>query len=211
MSVVGGGALALFVYALISWSLAVGYFPRALPGLSPAAYVAGGVVAALLLFASVLLRELSHSLVAQREGLGVTRDHPPHIFGGVSQLDGEPPSPGGVPDRGRGPAHELRDRGRPVGDRRRGRGERRLQRRRARLPALRQRRGGPLQPGAGSRKRDAGSSAASPGSARRGVPSAGGRGMFSSLSFRSHRLDEPSKSSVFMAKPFVGSYRTAAR
>ena len=82
----------LAIYALITWTLAAGYFPRALPDLEPAEYWAHGLVASLLLFASVLLHELSHSLVALAHGLSV-RGITLHVFGGVSQLDGEPPSP----------------------------------------------------------------------------------------------------------------------
>jgi Zn-dependent protease/CBS domain-containing protein len=82
----------VFIYALITWTLAVGYFPRQLPGLEPMAYWANGLLAALLLFVSVLIHELAHSLVAIRNGLtvsGITL----HLLGGVSQLDDEPPDP----------------------------------------------------------------------------------------------------------------------
>jgi Zn-dependent protease/predicted transcriptional regulator len=81
----------LVVYALITWTLAVGYFPRTLPDLSPVAAWVSGLAAALLLFVSVLLHELSHSIVARAHGLGV-RGITLHIFGGVSQLEEEPPS-----------------------------------------------------------------------------------------------------------------------
>src|SRR5437867_658533 len=54
----------LLIFAVISWSLASGYFPRVIPALSPAAYWLQGLVAALLLFATVFLHELSHALVA---------------------------------------------------------------------------------------------------------------------------------------------------
>jgi len=81
----------LAIYALITWTLAVGYFPQAIPNLPAAAYWAHGLVAALLLFVSVLLHELSHSLVALGHGLGV-RGITLHVFGGVSQLEDEPPS-----------------------------------------------------------------------------------------------------------------------
>lgn len=82
----------VLIYALITWTLAVGYFPRQLPGLEPVAYWANGLLAALLLFASVLIHELAHSLVAVRQGLavsGITL----HLLGGVSQLEDEPPDP----------------------------------------------------------------------------------------------------------------------
>ena len=82
----------VLIYALVTWTLAVGYFPRQLPGLEPVAYWASGLLAAVLLFVSVLLHELSHSLVAVRHGLavsGITL----HLLGGVSQLEDEPPDP----------------------------------------------------------------------------------------------------------------------
>jgi Zn-dependent protease/CBS domain-containing protein len=82
----------VFIYALITWTLAVGYFPRQLPGLEPVAYWATGLLAALLLFASVLIHELAHSLVAIENGLTV-RGITLHLLGGVSQLDDEPPDP----------------------------------------------------------------------------------------------------------------------
>ncbi|HXG16038.1 MAG TPA: site-2 protease family protein, partial [Calidithermus sp.] len=77
---------------MITWSLAVGYFPRALPERGAVAWWLSGLVAALLLFGAVLLHELSHALVARVHGLPV-RDITLHVFGGVSHLEGEPPSP----------------------------------------------------------------------------------------------------------------------
>jgi Zn-dependent protease/CBS domain-containing protein len=82
----------LVIYGLITWTLAVGYFPHALPDLPAAAYWANGLLAALLLFVSVLLHELSHSFVAMAHGLSV-RGITLHVFGGVSHLEDEPPSP----------------------------------------------------------------------------------------------------------------------
>lgn len=83
----------LLVYALITWSLAVGYFPQAVPALPAAAYWINGLLAALLLFVSVLLHELSHSVVARAHGMRV-RGITLHVFGGVSELEDEPSSPG---------------------------------------------------------------------------------------------------------------------
>jgi Zn-dependent protease/CBS domain-containing protein len=82
----------LVIYALITWTLAVGYFPRALPNLPAAAHWANGLLAALLLFVSVLLHELSHSFVAMAHRLSV-RGITLHVFGGVSHLEDEPPTP----------------------------------------------------------------------------------------------------------------------
>jgi Zn-dependent protease/predicted transcriptional regulator len=83
----------LVIYGLIAWSLAVGYFPRVLPDTTVVTHWVTGLVAALLLFVSVFLHELSHALIALRHGLGVSAITL-HIFGGVSQLEDEPRSPG---------------------------------------------------------------------------------------------------------------------
>src|SRR5947207_14338893 len=78
----------LFAVVLIAWSLSVGYFPSVLPALGAATYWALGILAALLLFVSVLLHELSHSLVARARGLQVD-SITLFIFGGVSNLQSE--------------------------------------------------------------------------------------------------------------------------
>ena len=80
------------IFALITWTLAVGYFPQALPELGPAQYWMHGLIAALLLFVSVLVHELAHSLVATAHGLTV-RGITLHVFGGVSHLEDEAPTP----------------------------------------------------------------------------------------------------------------------
>jgi len=82
----------LLIFGLVTWSLASGYFPYVLPARSAAAYWLHGLLAALLLFGSVFLHELSHALAALDQGVpvgGITL----HVFGGVSQLDAEPPTP----------------------------------------------------------------------------------------------------------------------
>jgi Zn-dependent protease/CBS domain-containing protein len=81
----------LVVYALITWTLAAGYFPRVLPDLPASIYWLSGLAAALLLFVSVLLHELSHAFAALRQGLPV-RGITLFMFGGVSHLGGEPRS-----------------------------------------------------------------------------------------------------------------------
>ncbi len=82
----------LLIFGLIAWSLASGYFPGVRPHLSRAAYWGQGLVAAALLFVSVFLHELSHALVAVRHGVGVA-SITLHVFGGVSQMESEPPTP----------------------------------------------------------------------------------------------------------------------
>lgn len=82
----------IFLAALVTWSLAQGYFPSYYLGLSGATYWWMGAFGALGLFGSILLHELAHSLVARRYGLRI-RSITLFIFGGVAQMDEEPPSP----------------------------------------------------------------------------------------------------------------------
>jgi Zn-dependent protease len=82
----------LFVFFFVTWSLATGYLPDMLPGLSEPRYWAMGGVAALLLFLSVLLHELGHSLVALRYHIPIGQITL-FIFGGVAQMRKEPPHP----------------------------------------------------------------------------------------------------------------------
>jgi len=89
----------LIVFLLITWTLAKVVFPHqhAYPfqpntqGLGAGWYWGMGVIAALLLFISVLLHELGHSLVARHHHIpveGITL----FLFGGVSQIREEPKS-----------------------------------------------------------------------------------------------------------------------
>lgn len=81
----------IVIAVLVTWSLSKGYFPSEYPGLSDTAYWFMGAVGALGLFVSIILHELSHSLVARRFGIpmkGITL----FIFGGVAEMDDEPPS-----------------------------------------------------------------------------------------------------------------------
>ena len=80
------------IFALIVYTLAVGYFPQANRHLTPAMNWLGGVIAALLLFGSVLLHELMHSVVAKRNGIGIA-GITLFIFGGVSRMTDEPRTP----------------------------------------------------------------------------------------------------------------------
>lgn len=74
-----------FVFALLAHNLAVVVFPGQYPGLSAGAYWVMGVVAALLLFVSVLLHELMHSFVAKSRNVRVERITL-FFFGGVASL-----------------------------------------------------------------------------------------------------------------------------
>jgi Zn-dependent protease/predicted transcriptional regulator len=80
------------VFGLIAWSLASGYFPYHYPGLSPATQWVMGLLGAFFLFLSVLIHELTHSVLAKREGIEV-KEITLFIFGGVSQLAKDPEDP----------------------------------------------------------------------------------------------------------------------
>lgn len=80
------------ILALITWSLAAGFLPDRYEGWSQVAYWGTAIVAALLLFGSVLVHELAHSLVARARGFpveGITL----FILGGVSNLKAEARGP----------------------------------------------------------------------------------------------------------------------
>jgi Zn-dependent protease/CBS domain-containing protein len=82
----------LVIFALVTWSLASSYFPAFLPRSDPLERWLLGAIAAVLLFASVLIHELAHSFVAQARGLEA-RSITLFIFGGVSSLSGDPKHP----------------------------------------------------------------------------------------------------------------------
>jgi len=79
------------IVLLITWSLATAAFPLYYKDLQTSTYWALGLAGALGLFVSILLHELSHSVVAKRYGIsikGITL----FIFGGVAEMEQEPPS-----------------------------------------------------------------------------------------------------------------------
>jgi Zn-dependent protease/CBS domain-containing protein len=82
----------LFIFVFFSWTLAQSYFPTQYPGWSTAAYWITGAITALLLFVSVLVHELAHSLVAKARGIPVN-SITLFILGGVSNLEEEPKKP----------------------------------------------------------------------------------------------------------------------
>jgi Zn-dependent protease/CBS domain-containing protein len=82
----------LILAVFITWSLARGVFPYYYKGLSTTAYWWMGIFGAIGLFASIIFHELWHSLVARRFGLPI-KEITLFIFGGVANMEEEPPSP----------------------------------------------------------------------------------------------------------------------
>ena len=83
----------LFIFVLIAWSLATSVLPPAAPGHSAVAYWVTGVIGAIIYVACLLAHELAHSIVARRNGVQVSAISL-WLFGGVSQLSGQPRSAG---------------------------------------------------------------------------------------------------------------------
>lgn len=82
----------VIIAILIAWSLSTGVFPFRYEGLSVQTYWIMGIVGAIGLFLSIIIHEMSHSLVARKFGIkikGITL----FIFGGVAEMKQEPSSP----------------------------------------------------------------------------------------------------------------------
>jgi Zn-dependent protease/CBS domain-containing protein len=82
----------IILAVLITWSLARGVFPFYFRGFAPLTYWWMGAAGAIGLFASIVLHEFGHSLVARAYGIpmhGITL----FVFGGVAEMGDEPPNP----------------------------------------------------------------------------------------------------------------------
>jgi len=79
------------IFALLTWMLAGSYYPEEFKNWSPLLYWFMGATTAIMLFASVLLHELGHSVIALWYKVPV-RSITLFLFGGVAQIEAEPPS-----------------------------------------------------------------------------------------------------------------------
>ena len=90
----------IFLAVLVPWSLAKGFFPVTYPGLESQVYWGMGIVGAAGLFASLIVHEFSHCLVARRYGIRIHGIRL-FLFGGVAEMEEEPgavKADGGRPD-----------------------------------------------------------------------------------------------------------------
>ena len=79
----------IIIFVLVTWSLSAYLIPTLIPGLSFAVNLYIAVTGAAVLFSSVILHELAHSIMAIRYGIKV-RQIVLFIFGGVSDIEEEP-------------------------------------------------------------------------------------------------------------------------
>ncbi len=79
----------IFALVLFAWIFAQDTFPALYPGWAVKTYWIAGTVVSLMLFVSVLIHELCHSLVAISRGMKVS-SIVFFIFGGVSNIEKEP-------------------------------------------------------------------------------------------------------------------------
>lgn len=81
-----------FLAFLITWNLATAIFPGMIPGREAWLYYFLGVIGAVGIFGSIVFHELAHALMARYYNIeigGITL----FIFGGVAELNDEPPTP----------------------------------------------------------------------------------------------------------------------
>lgn len=83
----------LFIFAIVAWSLGSPVGPFRATDVTPATRALLAIVTALLLFSSVILHELAHSLAAKRSGIEI-KEIRLFLFGGVSRFESEPKTPG---------------------------------------------------------------------------------------------------------------------
>lgn len=79
------------ILVLLTWTLATSYFPNEFSDWTQLVYWGLGAITTVMLFGSVVLHELGHSVIAQRYHIAVRRITL-FIFGGVAEISSEPPS-----------------------------------------------------------------------------------------------------------------------
>lgn len=80
------------IFILVTWSLVAGYFPGTYPKFNVVTNILLGLATSFLIFLSVLIHELSHSVVGNRLGVKIRRITL-FVFGGAAEMADEPPSP----------------------------------------------------------------------------------------------------------------------
>ncbi len=86
---IGFHPLWFLALGVITWSLGAFYYPEAVSGISPGLSYGLGLLSAVLLFASIVLHELGHSLVARRHGVEI-EEIDLWLLGGVARMKGSP-------------------------------------------------------------------------------------------------------------------------
>jgi Zn-dependent protease/predicted transcriptional regulator len=81
----------IFIFFIVTWSFAAGVFEEFYPDWSTQQRWVGGALVSAVFFVSVLLHELSHAIVSNRNGLPV-KTITLFVFGGVANLSKEPDS-----------------------------------------------------------------------------------------------------------------------
>jgi Zn-dependent protease len=81
------------ILVLVTWNLAMDYFPNQFEGETYLFYWAIGALTSLFLFSSILLHEASHSVAARYSGIKI-KEITLFIFGGVALMEEDPKTPG---------------------------------------------------------------------------------------------------------------------
>jgi Zn-dependent protease/predicted transcriptional regulator len=80
------------IFALFAYYFGFSYFPSVLPGTNAGIIAVITIITVVLFFTSVLIHEMSHSLVAKSRGTQVERITL-FLFGGMAQIEKEPETP----------------------------------------------------------------------------------------------------------------------
>lgn len=83
----------LVIFGLLVWSLAATQLPHEAPGAADLSYLVAALVAGVAFYAALLAHEVSHALVARREGIEV-ESLTLWVLGGIAALKGEARTPG---------------------------------------------------------------------------------------------------------------------